>query len=107
MCCVLLSAAPSGPPTSVSATSTSTSITVQWGAVDCIHRNGDITGYSVQYGVVGSGSTQTMSVSGGDASQTTISGLRPARTYSIQVAAVNSAGIGLYSAPTNQLTLGK
>ena len=38
-----------------------------------------------------------MSVSGGDASHTTISGLRPARTYSIQVAAVNSAGIGVYS----------
>ena len=47
-----------------------------------------------------------MSVSGGDASHTTISGLRPARTYSIQVAAVNSAGIGLYSAPTNWLTSG-
>ena len=47
-----------------------------------------------------------MSVSGGDASQTTISGLRPARTYSVQVAAVNIAGLGLYSAPKNQLTLG-
>ena len=63
----------------------------------------------MQYGMVGSGTTQTtMSVSGGDASQTTISGLRPSTTYSIQVAAVNSAGIGVYSAPpTNQLTLGK
>ena len=59
----------------------------------------------MQYGVVGSGSAQTVSVSG-DASHTTISGLRPSRTYSIQVAAVNSAGIGLYSAPINQLTLG-
>ena len=48
-----------------------------------------------------------MSVSGGDASLITISGLRPARTYSIQVAAVNIAGLGLYSAPTNQLTSGK
>ena len=62
----------------------------------------------MQYGVVvGSGSTQTVGVSGGGASHTTISGLRPARTYSIQVAAVNSAGSGLYSAPTNQLTSGK
>ena len=99
MCCVLLSAAPSGPPTSVrlSATSTSTSITVQWGAVDCIHRNGDITGYSVQYGEVGSGSTLTMSVSGHSVTETTISGLMSSTTYSIQVAAVNSAGIGMYS----------
>ena len=107
MCYVLLSAAPSGPPTLVSATSTSTSIIVQWGAVDCIHRNGDITGYSVQYGVVGSGSTQTMSVSGGSITETTISSLMSSTTYSIQVAAVNCAGTGVYSAPTNQLTLGK
>ena len=48
-----------------------------------------------------------MSVSRGDASQTTISGLRPSRTYSIQVAARNNAGIGLYSSPINQLTSGK
>ena len=97
MCCVSLSAAPSGPPTSVSATSTSTTIAVQWGAVDCIHHNGDITGYSVQYGVVGSGSTQTMSVSGGSVTEATISSLMSSTTYSIQVAAVNSAGSGVYS----------
>ena len=96
-CCVLLSAAPSGPPTSVSASSTSTTITVQWGAVDCIHHNGDITGYSVQYGVVGSGSTQIMSVSRGSVTEATISSLMSSTTYSIQVAAVNSAGTGVYS----------
>ena len=99
--------APSAAPTSVRTSSdSSSSITVQWGMVPCIHRNGDITGYTVQYGVMGSGRTQTMSVSGGDASLTTISGLRPATTYFIQVAAVNNAGIGLYSAPINQLILG-
>ena len=61
----------------------------------------------MQYGVVGNGSTQTMNVSGGDATQVTISGLRPSRFYSIQVAAANSAGIGQYSGSRNQLTLGK
>ena len=76
---------------------TSSSITVQWGAVDCIHRNGDITCYSVRYGVQGSGSTQTVSVSGGEATMTTISGLRASTNYSIEVAAVNSAGTGDYS----------
>ena len=50
---------------------------------------------------------QTMNVSGGDASLITISGLRPSTTYSIQVAAMNSADNGLFSAPTNQLTSGK
>ena len=97
--------APSAPPTNVSASDvTSSSITVQWGAVDCIHHNGDITGYSVQYGVQGSGSTQTESVS---TTEATISGLAAATNYSIEVAAVNSAGTGVYSAPLNVLTSGK
>ena len=92
--------APSAAPTSVSVPEehvTFSSITVQWGAVDCIDRNGVITGYSVRYGVQGSGSTQTMNVSGGDTRQTTILDLSSSTTYSIQVAAVNSAGIGVYS----------
>ena len=64
-------------------------------------------GYSVQYGVVESGSTQTVSVSRGATRRTTIFGLRSSSTYAIQVAARNIAGIGLYSVPTNQLTSGK
>ena len=92
--------APSAPPTSVSTSDvTSFSITVQWGAVDCIHRNGDITGYSVRYGVQGSGSTQTESVSGGAATEATISGLTKDTSYEIEVAGVNSAGVGVYSDP--------
>ena len=35
-----------------------------------------------------------------------ITGLQSSTTYSIQVAAVNSAGIGDYSDPSNQLTSG-
>ena len=38
-----------------------------------------------------------MSVSGGSVTEATISSLMPSTTYSIQVAAVNSAGIGPYS----------
>ena len=76
---------------------TSSSITIQWGAVPCIHRNGDITGYSVQYGVMANESTQTMSVSGASAS---ITGLIESTTYTIEVAAVNNAGIGLYTEPS-------
>ena len=92
--------APSAPPTSVSVSEvTSSSITVQWGPVDCIHRNGDITGYSVQYWEVGSVSTQTMPVSGGSATETTISGLMSSTAYSVQVAAMNSAGTGPYTSP--------
>ena len=86
---------------------TSSSITVQWGAVDCIHHNGDITGYSVQYGVEGSGSTQTMNVSGCSVTEATISSLMPSTTYSIQVAAVNSAGVGVYSDSIINMTYGE
>ena len=74
--------------------------------MDCIHRNGDITGYSVQYGVEGSGSTQTMNVPGGNTTETTISGLNSATTYSIEVAAVNSAGTGDYSNTISAITSG-
>ena len=85
---------------------TSSSITVQWGAVNCIQRNGDITGYSVRYGVQGDGSTQTVSVSGGDTSETTISGLDSSTNYAIEVAAVNSVGTGKYGSPTTETTDG-
>ena len=51
----------------------------------------------MQYGLVGSGSTQTMSVSGGSVTEATISNLISSTTHSIQVAAVNSAGTGVHS----------
>ena len=91
---------PSAPPTSVSASIVnSTAITVQWGPVDCMHRNRHISGYSVRYGEVGSERTLTVNVSGGDVTQYTISGLKPSTAYSVQVAAMNSAGTGPYTSP--------
>ena len=80
---------------------TSSSITVQWGPVDCIHRNGDITGYSVQY------DNKTVSVSGDSSGgMFVISGLVPSTTYSIQVAANTSAGTGPYSRAIHTQTAG-
>ena len=102
--------APSAAPTSVSVSAvTSSSITVQWGAVDCIHHNGDITGYSVRYGVQGSyDKNRTVEMATGDSNggMYTISRLSPATIYTVEVAAVNSA-TGIYSDPRDQLTLGK
>ena len=83
---------------------TSSSITIQWGPMDCIHHNGDIKGYSVRYGVQGSASTQSMNISGGTAIEISITGLNSATNYSIEVAAINSAGIGVYSSPMNAIT---
>ena len=78
----------------MSATSTSFAITVQWGMVPCIDRNGEITGYSVRYS--GGCSTQTMNVT---ERETTLQDLTSSTNYSIEVAAVNSAGVGVYSYP--------
>ena len=100
--------APSAPPTSVNTSAvTSSSITVQWGPVYCIHRNGDITGYSVRYGVEGSGTTQTMIVTGGDTTEVNITGLMSSTTYSIEVAVVNTINTGEYSDPLSVITEGK
>ena len=100
--------APSAPPTSVNVSEvTNSSITVQWGPVDCIHHNGDITGYSVQYGVEGSVSNRNMSLSGDNTSQSTLFELKPSTNYSIKVAAVNIAGLGVYSVPISSITLGE
>ena len=104
MCCVLFSAVPSAPPSSIDTSSTPTTITVQWEMVRCIYRNGEITGYSVRYS--GGGSTDTMPVMGGDNRQATISGLTPSTDYTIEVAAVNDAGTGPYSTGMVQRTAG-
>ena len=95
---VSISLAPSAAPTGVRVSGiTSSSITVQWGLVVCIHRNGDITGYSVRYGVqgtaVGDMPVKMVSMS---VLETTITGLMSATFYDVDVAAVNSAGTGVY-----------
>ena len=95
--------APSAPPSSVRVYAlNSTAISVQWGPVDCVHRNGDITGYTVQYKVVGSAEGErTVKMASEDFSGGiyTISGLSAATEYTVEVAAENSAGTGAYSGP--------
>ena len=83
---------------------TSSTITVQWEMVPCIHQNGPITGYSVRYGVMGSGSSQTATVSGASVTEVTLSRLLKYTNYSVQVAAVNTADTGAFSEPVLQLT---
>ena len=76
---------------------TSSTVTVHWRPVDCIHHNGDITGYTVQYGGVGSGNLMTVDVSESIVTEANITNLTSSTAYFFQVAAVNSAGIGIYS----------
>ena len=75
-----------------------------WGAVACLNRNGEITGYSVRYREIGSGGTYIQMVSGNfTGGMTIISGLARETVYTVEVAAVTSASTGVYSRP---LTLG-
>ena len=60
----------------------------------------------MRYDVLGNGSTQALNISGGETTQAVISELIPSTNYSIEVAAVNSAGTGLYSNVSFQLTRG-
>ena len=99
--------APSAAPTSVHTSDvTFFSITIHWEGVNCIHQNGHITGYSVRYWVQRI-STHTLNVSGGTTTAFTLTGLSNSTTYSIDVAAVNNAGIGRYSDSIMVKTKGK
>ena len=78
----------------------STTITLQWGPVACLYRNGEITGYLVTYGEVGSDEAEwPIERVSGDTSggMTTITGLSNKSVYNIKVAADTSAGTGVFS----------
>ena len=79
---------------------TPSSITVQWGPVDCIHRNGDITGYTVRVRASGE-AERTVSVDE-SVNETTMCGLTPFTEYTVSVAAENNVDIGVYS---NMITM--
>ena len=75
--------------------------------MDCIHHNGDITGYIVQFWVQESGNTQRKNVPGGAATEATLTGLKSATAYYVEVAAFNSVGTGMYGELVSILTEGK
>ena len=59
----------------------------------CLHRNGEITGYTVVTRTSGE-DERVVNVNDGNARSATVSGLNPNTQYSVSVTAVNSAGIG-------------
>ena len=94
---MLSSTAPTGAPDGVSEVYvTANSITVQWGEVPCIDRNGEITGYIVEARISGT-LIRTVNVNDGSAREATVSGLNPTTAYTVTVAAVNSADSGSFS----------
>ena len=87
----------------------STVISVQWDGLDpCRHVNGLIVLYRVQYTEVASGVVQSKDEAGEwnvMNAETSLTGLTPSTSYSIQIAAVNEEGdVGLYSHPLTRQT---
>ena len=73
---------------------TSRSVTVTWGTIDCIQRNGEITGYVVQYegGDMTDGGMTDVNTRTFEAT-----GLRPFTVYTFQVAGVNDVDTGPFA----------
>ena len=97
-------AAPSGGPSSVTfGDSNSTSITVQWGEISCSERNGEITGYTVEYSSTDPPHNGSLTVFG--VSRTLVVGdLIPRTSYSFQVRAQEASSSSSVSGTANTAT---
>ena len=94
---ILSPPAPSAAPADlIFLSSTSSTIVIHWEAVPCIHRNGQLTGYVIQYMEVGGGVFNNESVTG-DQREANITGLKSSTLYDIRIAAVNSVGTGPFT----------
>ena len=93
-----------GAPTSVTAASTSSSITVNWD-VPADFGTGGIAGYKVQY-KASTSSTWVDWPHTGTTTEATITGLATTTTYNIRVAAINIAGTGPYTTSVDRATGG-
>ena len=88
-----------------------TQATFTWGPVDCRHQNGEITGYWVRYGEEMEGNGTVITVSGdSNGEMATISKLTEETVYTVEIAAVTSAGTGEYGSvifetPPSEYTL--
>ena len=75
----------------------STAIKLLWEEVNCTQRNGNITGYIVQYSIDG-GANLTINVTGATTTELVISVCRTRHHFFLfSVAAVNCKGIGAFS----------
>ena len=80
---------PSGSPESINFTGVNlTSITVQWTELPCSDRNGEITGYTVEYiSTSQPPHTSNASVSGSSNTRLVVGGLLPRTSYTFSVRA--------------------
>ena len=94
-------AAPSGGPSSVTfGDSNLTSITVQWGEIPCSERNGEITGYTVEYSSTDPPHSGSLTVSGANTRTSVVGGLLPSTTYTFSVRAQGASSATATSGTT-------
>ena len=88
-----MSAAPSGIPESINFRDVNlTNITVQWTELPCSERNGEITGYTVEYNsTTPPPHTNTVTVSGSSNTRLVVGGLLPRTNYTFSVRALGAA----------------
>ena len=88
---------PTGAPAWLNSTSVETrSLSVVWDTVPCTHQGGPITGYRLRY----SNGTSIVNTTGEGNRQHMLTELTPFTcSYSMEMAAVNDGGTGLYSDP--------
>ena len=70
----------------------SSNITVMWDELSCVDRNGELTGYRIEYGTTTFDNMETVTGISFIATR-----LLPLTTYMFRVAAVNKNGTGQYS----------
>ena len=92
LCCL----APTASPLNVTPITTSKSVMVSWDSIECIERNGIITGYVVEFQEQGGARIPGEAVG----QNFTATGLTPATCYTFRVAGVNSNGTGPFTNAT-------
>ena len=77
-------------------------MTISWGEVPCIGRNGPITGYLLTYS--NTSADYTVNVTGGGNRQTSLTVLRPYTNYTVRITAYNHGQEGPASENITQET---
>ena len=85
---------PTGTPRNVVTSATSRSVNVSWDSIDCIERNGVITGYEVEFHHMATIVIPLGEVVG---ETFTADSLQPFSVYTFRVAGVNIAGRGQFT----------
>ena len=78
-------------------------IRIQWGPVNCSHQNGRVSGYIIKYTEEGTTVTRNFTLNF-NSFVVQINNLKPSTNYFIAVAAINNAGIGVFSSPIKAKT---